>query len=98
MEKVSGHLCRADGAGGRLSKAVIWEDKMMVNKSYRVSGMGCEACVSRIVKAVLSLDGVEKASADLVSASLSVMYEENKLSFKELQQAVDHAGYVLAEQ
>ena len=71
---------------------------MMVNKSYRVSGMGCEACVSRIVKAVLSLDGVEKASADLVSASLSVMYEENKLSFKELQQAVDHAGYVLAEQ
>lgn len=71
---------------------------MMVNKSYRVSGMGCEACVSRIVKAVLSLDGVEKASADLASASLTVMYDENKLDFKELQHAVVLAGYDLAEQ
>ena len=71
---------------------------MMVNESYRVSGMGCEACVSRIVNAVQSLDGVEKASADLASASLAIMYDENKLGFKELQQAVDLAGYVLAEQ
>ncbi len=64
---------------------------------YRVMGMGCEACVKRIEKAVFALEGVERALVDLSSETLTVEYDESKVSFETLKNAVDDAGYVLEE-
>ena len=66
-------------------------------KRYHVTGMGCEACVKRVEKAVGALDGVTMAKVDLDTETLSVDYDEGKVSFELLKNAVDEAGYGLEE-
>ena len=41
-------------------------------EQYSVSGMSCAACVSRVEKAVLSLDGVEGCDVSLLTGSMRV--------------------------
>ena len=48
------------------------EEYAMTEKSYRVTGMGCEACVTRVEKAAASLEGVVRAEVDLVLENLTV--------------------------
>ena len=69
----------------------------MTEKQYRVTGMGCEACVTRVKKAVSALDGVGRAEVDLAAETLTVEFDEKRISFGTLQGAVDRAGYGLEE-
>ena len=69
----------------------------MEKKTFRVTGMGCEACVTRVKKAVSVLEGVKSAEVDLAAATLTVEYDETKLGFSHFKDAVDRAGYDLAE-
>jgi Cu+-exporting ATPase len=68
-----------------------------MEKTYRVIGMGCEACVAHVKKAVSALDGVSRADVNLKTESLKVDFDEARVSFDELQEAVDQAGYGLEE-
>ena len=69
----------------------------MKQSRYRVTGMGCEACVKRVEKAVNAIDGVERALVDLSAEILTVEYDESKLNFEALKNAVDEAGYGLEQ-
>ena len=69
----------------------------MEKKVFRVTGMGCEACVTRVKKAVSALEGVKSAEVDLAAATLTVEYDANRLGFSHFKDAVDRAGYDLAE-
>ena len=69
----------------------------MTEKSYRVTGMGCEACVTRVEKAAASLEGVVRAEVDLVLENLTVEFDESKTSYTDLKQAVKQAGYGIEE-
>ena len=64
---------------------------------YHVTGMGCEACVKRVQKAVAELEGVTAAAVDLQTETLSVEYDKDKLNFAAIRNAVDEAGYGLEE-
>ena len=66
-------------------------------RSFHITGMGCEACVKRVEKAVGSIDGVRKAVVDLASETLSVDYDDGKVSLEALRNAVEEAGYGLKE-
>lgn len=66
-------------------------------KRYHVSGMGCEACVKRVEKAVGALEGVRHAAVSLESETLSIDYDETKTGFEALKNAVEEAGYSLEE-
>jgi len=59
--------------------------------------MGCDACVARVQKAVSALDGVSRAAADLKQETLTVEYDESKVDFARLRDAVDNSGYGLEE-
>ncbi len=69
----------------------------MAEKTYRVTGMGCEACVARVTKTVSALDGVSRAAVDLIGETLTVVYDESKVDFAKLRDAVEDAGYGLEE-
>jgi Cu+-exporting ATPase len=73
------------------------EGQVLMQSRYRVTGMGCEACVKRVEKAVSALVGVERAMVDLSAETLTVEYDESKVSFDTLKNAVDEAGYGLEE-
>ena len=59
-------------------------------KTYNVTGMSCAACVSRVEKAVSSLEGVTSCSVSLLTNSMTV---EGTASEDEVISAVTTAGY-----
>ena len=65
----------------------------MKKEKFMVTGMTCSACSARVEKAVSSLEGVEQAAVNLLSNSMTVSYDEQKLTAQQIQQAVEKAGY-----
>ena len=65
----------------------------MKKEKYIVTGMTCSACSSRVEKAVNKLDGIGKASVNLLTNSMQVEYDEMKLDEENIVQAVVDAGY-----
>ena len=55
--------------------------------------MSCSACSSRVEKAVNKLDGIDKASVNLLTNSMQASYDENVVSEQDIIQAVVDAGY-----
>lgn len=65
----------------------------MKHEKYAITGMSCSACSSRVEKAVSKLDGMKKASVNLLTNSMQVDYDEGTLSSQDIIQAVIDAGY-----
>ena len=65
----------------------------MKKEKYIVTGMTCSACSSRVEKAVSKLEGMEKASVNLLTNSMQVVYDEAKVNTETIVQAVVDAGY-----
>ena len=59
-------------------------------RKYRVTGMSCAACSSRVESAVSALPGVEKCSVNLLTGTMTV---EGDISDGEVVCAVAKAGY-----
>lgn len=65
----------------------------MKKKRFTIEGMTCSACVAHVEKSVKALDGIDEATVSLLTNSMSVLYDENKLDEAKIVSAVDHAGY-----
>ena len=64
-----------------------------MKERYHISGMTCSACSSHVEKAANKLAGVEKASVNLLTETMEIEYDENKLSREQIESAVEKAGY-----
>ncbi len=64
-----------------------------MKERYHISGMTCSACSSHVEKAVNKLAGVEKASVNLLTETMEVSYDTEKLSGEDIVAAVEKAGY-----
>ncbi|MCE7742226.1 MAG: copper-translocating P-type ATPase [Candidatus Heimdallarchaeota archaeon] len=62
-------------------------------RTISVEGMTCAACVSRIEKALASVDGVDSASVNLVSHNARLIYDPLTVKEKDVLKAVKKAGY-----
>ncbi len=65
----------------------------MTEKKFTVSGMSCAACSARVERAVGGLDGVETVAVSLMSAVMTVSYDESLLTDEGVISAVEKAGY-----
>lgn len=65
----------------------------MKKETYDITGMTCSACSSRVEKCANALEGVEKASVNLLTNSMQIEYDEELLSKESIIQAVEKAGY-----
>ena len=65
----------------------------MKKEKFVVSGMSCAACSANVEKTVKKLDGVSDVNVNLLKGSMSVEYDEEKLSDSEISSAVCGAGY-----
>ncbi len=61
-------------------------------KEFKVSGMNCAACVSRVEQAAGSVEGVKECSVSLLTSSLRV---EGEFRESDLARALSRAGYGL---
>lgn len=68
-----------------------------MEKKFTVTGMSCAACSARVEKTVGALDGVESVAVSLMSAAMTVRYDDGKLSAEAIIEAVRKAGYGASE-
>jgi len=59
----------------------------------KVLGMACAGCKAAVEKALGSLEGVSSAEVNLVAKTARVSYDPSKLAWKDLQEAIEKAGY-----
>ena len=64
-----------------------------MEKKFDVRGMTCSACVANVTKAVEKLDGVSTANVNLMTNSMKVNFDENKINDDEIIRAVEKIGY-----
>lgn len=67
----------------------------MAKENYAVEGMTCATCALTVEKALGKLEGVDQASVNLASETVSLDYDQQALSFADLEAAVEKAGYRL---
>ncbi|MFR1710241.1 MAG: heavy metal translocating P-type ATPase [Clostridium sp.] len=65
----------------------------MSNKSFKIEGMTCSACANRVERAVKKLDGIEKASVNFATETLTVDFDKEKLDTEKIEETVVKAGY-----
>ena len=64
-----------------------------MNKKYKVTGMTCSACSSRVEKCVGKLDGVNTVSVNLLTNSMQIDFDESTLTEEKIADSVTQAGY-----
>ena len=65
----------------------------MKKEKYDVRGMTCSACSTRVEKTVEKLEGISNVSVNLLTNTMQVEYDENKISGIDITDAVRKAGY-----
>ncbi len=65
----------------------------MKNQKFDVIGMSCAVCVSHVEKSVKTLDGVRDVRVSLLTNSMQVIYDEQRLSEEAIIEAVNAQGY-----
>lgn len=65
----------------------------MAHDTFDVGGMTCAACQAHVDKAVCKLDGVQDVAVNLLSGSMTVDYDPDKVDADDICAAVDRAGY-----
>lgn len=65
----------------------------MKKEKFDIQGMTCSSCSSHVERAVSKLDGIKKLNVNLLSNSMIVEYDENKLDNEKIIKAVIDAGY-----
>jgi len=63
----------------------------MTNITLQVEGMSCNHCVNSIEGAVKGLGATAKV--DLSAKSVTVSYDENKISLETIKETIEDQGY-----
>ncbi|QTN01361.1 copper chaperone CopZ [Sediminibacillus dalangtanensis] len=65
----------------------------MMEKTLNVQGMSCGHCKMAVEGALKNLDGVSAAEVDLEAGKVDVTYDDAKVSFEAMKEAVEEQGY-----
>ena len=65
----------------------------MASKSLKIEGMTCAACAKAVERVTKKLDGVTESSVNLATEKLSISFDETKVNLKDIQGAIEKAGY-----
>ena len=66
----------------------------MKNEVIKIEGMSCEHCVMAVKKNLSKLDLNLK---DVKMGSVEVEYDENKVNYSQIKNAIEDAGYTISE-
>ncbi len=69
------------------------ENNNQIKEVYKVEGMSCAACASSIERSLGKLDGVDKAVVNFANESVSLVYDEDKVSYEDIQKRVQKIGF-----
>ncbi|WP_301421237.1 copper chaperone CopZ [Mammaliicoccus lentus] len=64
-----------------------------MEQTIKVEGMTCNHCKLSVEGALNQLDGVNNASVNLEENNVQVAYEEGKVNFDQMKEAIEDQGY-----
>lgn len=64
-----------------------------IKEVFKVHGMSCTGCEAVVEKALLGLDGVEKANASFAKNQVAVAYDPKLINFGKMRAALKKSGY-----
>src|SRR5438067_1218761 len=64
---------------------------------FKVEGMHCASCVSRIEKALDAIPGVTQASVNLATRDATVQFDPDQVSVEVIRRRVGEIGYTAVE-
>lgn len=65
----------------------------MSKEFFNITGMTCASCSARVEKTVSKLEGIDSVSVNLLTNSMEVNFDENKINTQNIISAVTNAGY-----
>ncbi len=65
----------------------------MITQLFTVNGMTCSVCSGTVERIVSSLDGVASAQVNLLTATLTVSYDEDLVSPEQICSAIEDVGF-----
>lgn len=65
----------------------------MNEMTISVAGMKGENCIQKIESALLSLNGIERALADLKEETVTILFDEEAVEQSTIMQTIEEAGY-----
>ena len=68
----------------------------MEKSLFNITGMACSACSARVEKTVSNLDGVREVTVNLLTNSMTVVFDAKTVSVLHIVQRVEDAGYSAA--
>lgn len=64
-----------------------------MKKDFKVTGMTCAACSSRVERVLNKMEGVTKAEVNLATEDLYIDYDDSKLNTQDIIGKIEKAGY-----
>lgn len=61
--------------------------------TIKVDGMHCSSCVLAVENALMDLDNVKTAKADLESGMVNIKCDSEKVSLEDIDEAVKEVGF-----
>lgn len=65
----------------------------MIKKTFRVEDMSCTNCAMKLESLEDSLDGVKEINASYHKLTMTVEYDESRLTVEQIVDAVKRKGY-----
>ena len=66
-------------------------------KEIEVVGMHCNSCVNAVQLSLTDVDGIEYAEANLDSGITKIKFDNDKVSYTDIKEAVEEAGFNIKE-
>lgn len=64
-----------------------------MNKKYKIGGMTCSSCSNRVERGIKKMDGMIDANVNLTTETLTVNFDDEKVTLKDIEEKVEALGY-----
>ena len=65
----------------------------MKETNFKIEGMHCVGCSTRLEKILNNLDGVEIAKVSLEEKKATIKYDETKTNIENIKETIEDAGF-----
>ncbi|OOM76151.1 heavy metal translocating P-type ATPase [Clostridium sp. BL-8] len=92
------NILNSENIEGAVVKAGYGVKKNFKTYTFKVEGMTCSACSSRVERVTKKLNGVQSSVVNLATEKLTINIDEDEIGYSEIKAAVDKAGYKLVKE
>ena len=85
------------GAGQQTDQGLVQTKGKAQTAEFKITGMTCNACSSKVTKAVNTVPGIVNAEVSHENGNAIVKFDKSKTSVEELKKAIASSGFKVTE-